>query len=297
MNKKTINYINNNLHDLDNKKVVVTGSTSGIGLALCEVLLMKNAHIVLAARNENKVKQTKEYLLKQFNNAQIDILLYEQNSYEGMDKLLNSLTNEHSDFYALVLNAGIFKPNKKDRFENIYPSTIGVNYLANFYFLEKLRDILKTSEEEKRIIVQGSLASRMGKCQKFEQLINTKNGLMKQYILSKFAIHNYLRHLAKTNNNPKIKYMICEPGITNSNIIRNFPKWFKNIARVFLSLFCHSTGQSTLSAAYLVCNYCANGNHFVPNGLLTQSGLPKPFNDKRIVNYTLIEESKEKYGK
>lgn len=224
MNKKTTSFIENNLHDLNHKKIIVTGSTSGIGLSLAHILLMKGAHLVLAVRNINKANKVRDELLNLYKDAKIDILIYEQDSFLGMDKLYNQIINEHQDFYALMLNAGIFNPCKRDMFINKYPLTIGVNYLSLVYLLEKMQTFLDKSDVERRIIVQGSLASRLRKYKNMKDLIKLKNGLMKQYNLSKYCIHNYFRYLSASNNNSHVKYMICEPGITNTNIIRNFPK-------------------------------------------------------------------------
>lgn len=295
MNNKTVHFINNKLHDINNKKVIITGSTSGIGLSLAHVLLEKHAHLVLAVRNIDKANRIKENLLKQHPHSNIDILIYEQDSFLGMDKLYEQIINDHKDFYALVLNAGIFNPSKKEMFIDKYPLTVGVNYLSIVYFLEKMQVFLNDSHIEKRIIVQGSLASRLHKYKNMKDLTNIKNGLMKQYNLSKYCIHNYFRYRSLSNSNPLIKYMICEPGITNTNIIRNFPKWFKKIASGFLSLFLHDSFQASLCGAYLVCNYCANGDHYVPSGFLKQTGLPKKYIDKRKIDESLVKETIKLY--
>ena len=61
--KQTIDdYILNVLKDLNYKKVIVTGATSGIGLALSRILVFKKAYLIMAVRNVLKGNLLKDRL-------------------------------------------------------------------------------------------------------------------------------------------------------------------------------------------------------------------------------------------
>ncbi len=87
------------------KKILVTGATSGIGLSLTKQLLSKDAHVVMIIRNIDKGNKVKEELLTQYPNAKIDIIQYDQSDYDSIDKAIIQIKEKHSDFYALAANA------------------------------------------------------------------------------------------------------------------------------------------------------------------------------------------------
>lgn len=56
------------------KKVLITGATSGIGLALCEYLLNNNCKVIAVGRDESKIKQIKEIFdIQYFKFISIDL--------------------------------------------------------------------------------------------------------------------------------------------------------------------------------------------------------------------------------
>jgi len=285
--KKLNRYIKNNLFDVRGKKVIVTGANSGIGFSICDVLLFKGAHIVMACRNVQRAQEARDVLLDRHPNGKVDILVFDQSSLSSISSFADVLRNEHRDFYALILNAGVFFPNKTSQFENIAPLTIGTNFLGPLRLVSLLQDFLGSAKDEKRIIFQGSLAYHLNHyINKNASLLNGKKGLMKQYNISKLGVAQMFYFYSASNNNPYVKYLLAEPGISNTQIIRNYQKWFKIIASGFLSVFLHNNVKASLSACYLTCQKVANGDYYRPRGLLTVSGYPHQSHlNKKSIDY------------
>ncbi len=285
-------YIESELHDLAYKKVIITGSNSGIGFHLADILLKKNARVILACRSKEKAIKAKEKLEQLNPYGIVDIILYDQATYEGMDRLYDEIINHHHDFYALVLNAGVIA-TKKEKYYDTLPLSIGVNYVSIFYLLEKLQNYLSTEEEEKRIIFQGSLASGLSKFISFNKLRDHGCGVTKSYNLSKLYLHHLFDYYASNNENPNIKYLLAEPGISNTNIIRNFPKWVRKIGAKFMDIFFNNITCSALPSAYLLANIVPNGYYVVPKGVFKIKGLPKAGKFNIKYNEKLIIETRE----
>jgi NAD(P)-dependent dehydrogenase (short-subunit alcohol dehydrogenase family) len=288
--KKIHRYIRDNLADLKGKKVIVTGANSGIGFSICDVLLFKGAQIVMACRNMQRAEEAKNLLIQRHPNALINVVTYDQSSLASIKSFAQILQNEHYDFYTLILNAGVFSPKKDSTFEDSIPLTIGTNYLGPLYLLSLLQGFLSTVQEEKRIILQGSLAYHFVHYKnKNLSLLNGKQSLMKQYFVSKLGIAQTFSFYSSSNINPYVKYLLAEPGISNTQIIRNYKKWFKIIANGFLSVFLHSNVKASLSACHLTCQIVANGDYYRPRGLWAVSGYPhlSHFKKKRV-DYRLI---------
>ncbi len=288
--KKINHYIRDNLVDLQGKKVIITGANSGIGFSICDVLLFKGAHIVMACRSMQRAEESRDILIQRHPDALIDIVIYDQSSISSIKSFAQLLQNEHRDFYTLILNAGVFSPKRSSKFENSVPLTIGTNFLGPLYLVSLLQDFLSIVQTEKRIILQGSLAYHFVRYKNKElSLLNGKQSLMKQYFISKLGIAQIFNFYSSSNANPYVKYLLAEPGISNTQIIRNYKKWFKIIANGFLSVFLHSNVKASLSACHLTCQKVASGDYYRPRGLWSVSGYPHlSYFKKKRIDYRLI---------
>ena len=66
----------------------------------------------MACRNIKRAEKAQEELLKIYPNAYLDILLYDQADLESIDKFAEEVKLKYQDFSGLVLNAGIFHPQR-----------------------------------------------------------------------------------------------------------------------------------------------------------------------------------------
>ena len=280
------------LSSLEGKKVVVTGANSGLGLAIVKTCLLKGASVVLACRNPQRAEKCKQDLLKEFPNSNIDIILYSQNKLSSCRQFVDDLFIKHSDFYALVLNAGLFNAKKGELNVEGLPTVSGTNAFGLACILMHLDEKLKDIESEKRIIIHGSLASRLSKYKGLEKsLLNAKAFHFTQYNNSKNAAHNLYYYYSRKNENPYIKYLLSEPGIAQSNIIRNYPKWFKWIAVGFMKIFCSTSKEGAAPTNYLISEKVANGDYMIPRGPWAIRGLPKKYVMKeKYIHPSQVEE-------
>ena len=71
---------------LENKRVVVLGGSSGIGLAVAELALSHGAEVVIASRNEARVKKAAETLRGKISGEACDA--GDEQAIEGLFKKL-----------------------------------------------------------------------------------------------------------------------------------------------------------------------------------------------------------------
>lgn len=269
----------NSLPALDNKKVIITGANSGIGFECASLVLKLNGKLVMACRNKQRALIAKEKLNSLYPDKEIDIILYDQSSLQSIKSFVNEITTNHSDFYALFLNAGVYHPGEIKETQDKFPITVGTNYISNLFLIDLLKPFLDKTNEEKRIIVQGSLASRLS-FKKVDILDNTQTAF-KQYCLSKFALYNLFVECNENNPNKLVKYLYVEPGITNSNITRNFPKAFRLIGSAFLKTFMMSTSKAALTGTSAIALELGGGECILPRGVFRITGFPKIFKIKQ----------------
>lgn len=278
------------LHDISNKIVIITGANSGLGYEMSRVALLKGAHLVMACRSLERAEKAKKQLIEETGNENVDIEIYDQSKVQSIHSFSKLIKEKYSNFYALVLNAGIFLPKEvvdEYHISNVYRTNfIGANIL-----LSDLQSFLRTAENEKRIVIQGSMASFFHKYKKKDKFIYGEDTPFKQYCLSKLCCSNLFIHYRDLNENVNVKYLLCEPGIATTNLFNGFKKWFKNLAFFFLKYLSNDARVGSLSGCKLICDLAANGDYYKPRHLFSSKGLPKKskYPEKYIFKNIMID--------
>ena len=270
------------IEDFTNKKVLITGATSGIGLEAAKILAKKEANIVLLARNKDKADKVKKELLEINPDIDVDYIPYDQSDYESIDNAIKIINEKHSDYDSVVLNAGILYPPKDAISKQGYPLTIDTNYLGMRRFLSQ---ITKTCHQ-KRFIMQASLVAGLHISKKVD-IYNGKYSLFKQYNISKCCIESLW--YSYQNNPGDNEFILVEPGITSTDIIRGFKQPIKFLGELWMKIFSHTPKKASLTIIKALSKEAQNGDYYVPKHWCTMRGYPKKkkFPKKRIREYLL----------
>ena len=263
----------NQIESYKGRTIVLLGGTSGIGLKLIEHLVSKEAKVILFAKNINKANEIKE----QYKENIIDVIKYDQSSFESIDKSINELLSKHQDFDSIVLNVGVL--NEKRILESGYPATIGINYIGARYFIDQISPKLS---HKVRFVIQGSCTAGI-KLKRKVDFKAKKLGKFAQYNISKGYLEAYFYKLYTENKYQNIEYVLTEPGITGTKITRHLNPVVRFLGVGFLFLFFHHARKASLTLLRGLSSQSKNGDYIIPRGPLTFSGLPKtkPFPEKR----------------
>ncbi len=248
--------------------------------------------MVVLARNPNKSKEVKDRMLVKYPDCHLDFISYDQSDYKSIEAATDVILKEHNDFYALILNAGCFTTYKTQKIEKDMSLTIKTNFVGLAYFLNLL---LPKLNNKHRIIFQGSLAAGYY-FKKPSNLYKYKVSSFQQYCMSKAGveeIYNHYRSLGLKN----LSFYLVEPGLTSTDILRDFPFPIKQLGTLFLKVASHSVKKASLTAL-LALQESIHTCYIVPRSPFTWRGYPKikPFPKKRNrpYLYNLVEEAIKK---
>jgi NAD(P)-dependent dehydrogenase (short-subunit alcohol dehydrogenase family) len=258
------------LEDMTNKKVIVTGGTSGIGLSLVKHLLSKHAKVVVMARNMKKAEEVKNQLLEIHPDNPLEFIQYDQSDKDSIVKACDEIIKNHQDFYALVLNAGLIQSGKVATFVNEVPQTINTNFVGVSTIIDHL---IYRLEGEHRIIVQGSVAAGLH-IKKLKTLKDNNPKTLRTYFISKAGVEALFYYHSKKDY-PNISFYLVEPGVTNSEIIRDFPPLIRKLGHPFLKAVSHSPDKAALTAMMAMQSTTNPNSFIIPRGFLSFMGYPK----------------------
>jgi NAD(P)-dependent dehydrogenase (short-subunit alcohol dehydrogenase family) len=143
---------------MSKKTILITGATSGIGLAAAEMIAAQGHSVIFTARNSEKAIEVKDKLISITKNDHINFLIVDFASLESVKKLAQHILNEYSGFDVLLNNAGTWEMERKESIDGI-EMNFAVNHLAPFLLTNLLLPTM-LQKKSARIVNTSSMAHR-----------------------------------------------------------------------------------------------------------------------------------------
>ena len=148
--------------DLQDKIILVTGATSGIGEVTARELARQGAHVIILARNAEKAQNTRHALIAATGNERIDVVLADLSVLQQVRDVAAEIHAKYPRLDVLVNNAGLMFGAAREVSADGYEMTLATNHLGPFLLTSLLLDLLQKSPAA-RIVNVASMAYRFSK--------------------------------------------------------------------------------------------------------------------------------------
>jgi NAD(P)-dependent dehydrogenase (short-subunit alcohol dehydrogenase family) len=193
---------------LEGKVAVITGGSSGIGLATARRFVAEGAYVFVTGRRQKELDAAVKLLGNNATGVQGDVA-----NLADLDRLVEVVKAGRGRLDVLVANAGVgdvapLSAVTEQHFDNIF----GVNVRGTLFTVQKLLPLLADGAS---IILIGSIASVKG----FESY--------SVYNASKAAIRSFARTWAAELKARRIRVNVLSPGPVETEVFNHLPQGAK----------------------------------------------------------------------
>ena len=195
------------MQTLENKTVIVTGGSRGIGRVLALRLAEEKANLVIAARTKSELENTKQELLKM--DKSILAVNADVSKYDDVKRIVNETIKKFGNIHYLVNNAGIMTHKSvKDFGINEWKKVIEVNLFGTLMMCKEVLPYMEklSSTTGGTIINICSTSGRRG----------YEGG--SAYSASKFALTGFTESLFKEVRNKNIRVAAIYPSHVDTDV-------------------------------------------------------------------------------
>ncbi len=195
----------------------ITGASRGIGASIAKAVAAQGRHVVLVARNADKLDEVKQSISDAGGSAQS--LACDIGDQAALEGAIESVAKEHKRLDILINNAGITRDNLLLRMtDEEFDEVIAVNLRSVFVACRAaLRPMMRGKWG--RIVNLGSVSGLVG------------NPGQANYAASKAAVVGFTKTIAKEMAAKNVTANVVAPGFIETDMTDVLPESVKQLAK------------------------------------------------------------------
>jgi NAD(P)-dependent dehydrogenase (short-subunit alcohol dehydrogenase family) len=263
--------------NLDGKRIIITGGSSGIGFEAAKVLASKGAGLTLAVRNTARGERAAGAIKAEYPGAKVEVMTLDLADLASIADFATRFIERNNRLDILINNAGVMIPpyrKTRDGFELQF----GTNHLGHFALTGRLLPLIMATPGS-RIVTISSIATRKGTID-FDNLDGSRGyNRMTFYRQSKLAnmmfaleLQNRLKHAGSETIS-----VVCHPGISATNLVSmGSGRETGGFIRLLMRIIAQPAWQGALPTLYAATHNGLKGGEYIgPDGPGNHRGNPK----------------------
>lgn len=260
-------WLQQNTHSLVGRTVAITGSTGGLGTALCRHLAGLGASLLLLDRNQGRQATLCDTLRSEFPNISLRCLSVDLEQPQSVRALAAQLKHEKIDVF--VHNAGAYAI-PRHQCDTGLDNVFQINFASPYYLIRTLLPQLR--ERHGHVVVVGSIAHNYSKADPADVDFSTRKRASLVYGNAKRYLTYSLFELFREERD--VTMAVTHPGISQTNITAHYPKAIYALIKYPMRLLFMRPKKASLSILKGVFEPC-RGREWIGPWLFAVWGLPK----------------------
>lgn len=287
--------------DLSGKTAVVTGANGGLGLESAKALAGAGAHVVMAARNQEKAQAAFEEITASYPDASLEIVELDLGSQASTKAAAESIVDRHPTIDILINNAGLMAMPER-RTEDGFEMQLGVNHFGHWTFTAGLLPSLLAADSA-RVVTVTSTAHHTGRAVDPDNInLEGKYSAWGAYGRAKLANFDFGIGLQRefARRGLKAQSLVAHPGLSHTNLqVHTVDQGGGGASAPFWAWMAEHTGMSAadgaLSQVKAATDPNAKGGEFYGprwgnNGAPVRKPILRPGTDSRIETLWMVSE-------
>ena len=288
--------------NLTGKTAVVTGANGGLGLESARELAGAGAHVVMAARNQEKAQAALEDILSTHPDASLEIVQLDLSSLDETRAAAATITEAHPTVDILINNAGLMAM-PESRTQDGFEMQLGVNHFGHWVFTAGLLTSLLAADAA-RVVTVTSTAHHMGRPVDPDNVnMEGKYSAWGAYGRAKLANYHFALGLQDefASRGLAAESLVAHPGLSHTDLqTHTVSQGGGGASAPFWAWMARTTGMSAadgaLSQLRAATDPEAKGGEFygprwVNNGAPISKPVLRPGNDSGIATLWAVSEA------
>lgn len=251
---------------LEGKRVMITGSSSGLGLAVAKQIAALGAEVIMAVRSG--IPEKGNEVKKVSGSSHIKMLYVDLADFSSINQLTENLKKEVGQIDILICNAAVVVGQARQTKAGL-DEMFMVNYISKFVLVNQLiaqQCFRKDNIAIPRIIFVSSESHRNPgefEWDSFGQFKpHSMSKTVERYGYYKLLLTTFAQELGRRLNSDGQSnfsiFTLC-PGPINSNIAREAPNWVQPPMKLVFKLFFNSPEKAAEPVVYLAASKSLEG--------------------------------------
>ncbi|MGZ4706233.1 MAG: oxidoreductase [Acidimicrobiales bacterium] len=214
-----MSWTTNDIPDQSGRTAVVTGANGGLGLETAKALAAAGAHVVMAARNQDKAAAAAESIRSATPGASLELVPLDLGSLDSVRAAAEQISSAHPTIDLLVNNAGVMGIPERATADG-FEMQFGTNHLGHFALTALLLPSVLRADAP-RVVSVTSTARHLGRPARADNPhLHGSYGEWKAYGQSKLANYHFaigLQRRFEAAGAPAAS-LAAHPGLSNTDL-------------------------------------------------------------------------------
>lgn len=207
---------------MEAQRILVTGSTDGIGLETAAELGEMGHRVVVHGRSAEKAEAARKAVAERVaaagaDEGSVDTVVGDLSRLSEVEKMAVEVQDRFPDLRVVVANAGVTTRERRESADG-YELTFAVNHLAHFLLINRLVDTLRENSPS-RIVIVSSMVHRTGSLHFDDLNLEKSFSGHAAYSQSKLANLVYAFELARRLEGTGVTVNALHPGVISTKLL------------------------------------------------------------------------------